>query len=97
MEQQQGKHEPVKARNFNVNNRKFRRRIKRAILAMPRNNEVGLDNIHSEMLQKSPTLFARVLKKMWEVVGSTTKIPTSWTHVVLVPLLKKGDNDKPAN
>lgn len=39
--------------------------MKRGIQAMQRNKAVGLYNVHSEMLQTAPTLFARVITKIW--------------------------------
>lgn len=82
---------------FNVDNRIFRRRMKRAILSMQRNKAVGVDNVHSEMLKTSPDLFAKLLTKIWEVVGETRVIPDSWTQGILFPLHKKGPHIKPEN
>lgn len=66
-------------------------------MAMHRNKAVGVDNIHSEMLQTAPALFARVLTKMWEVVGRTKIVPESWARGIMVPLHKNGPYDRPDN
>lgn len=50
MSEQKNRHTPVNPRDFKVENRKFRRRMKRAILSMKRNKAVGVDNVHSKML-----------------------------------------------
>lgn len=72
MEQQQSRHQPVKHRKFrklSIEKREFRRRMKRAALSIQRNEAVGVDSVYSEMLQVSPTLFERLLKRFWEIVG----------------------------
>lgn len=49
------------------------------------------------MMQTTPELFARLLAKVWETVGITIIVPSSWTNGVLVPLHKSGRQDDPAN
>lgn len=56
-----------------------------------------MDDVHSEMLQTAPAVFARVITKIWEVVGKTKVIPEAWTRGILVPLHKKGANNKLEN
>lgn len=63
MGEQQNRHEPIKAREFNVDNRKFRRRMKRAIRELQRNKAVGVDNFHSEMMQVAAIDVAAILNE----------------------------------
>lgn len=63
---------------------------------MERHKAIGVDNVHAEMLQTAPALFARALSKLWEVVGTTLMVPKSWTTGVLVPLHKHGPLSDPA-
>lgn len=64
---------------------------------MEKNKVVGVDNIHVEMLQASPDLFASLLTKWWTVVGKTGVVPKSWNIGILVPLFKKWEQDDPAS
>lgn len=97
MEEKQGKCHPLNPRPLEVDNRRMRRRIRDAILQIAKNKAVGVNNVHIEMLQAVPELFARMLAKLWETVGETQIVPNSWLMGVLVPLHKYGPQDELAN
>lgn len=42
---------------------------------MEKHKAVGVDNVHIEMLQIAPDIFARVLAQLWEKVGETALMP----------------------
>lgn len=88
MGREQGGCEPLIAKNFKVNNRRKRRRERAAIISMEKHKAVGVDNIHSDMLQVAPTIFSRLLTHLWAKVSSTLIVPEAWNVGVLVPLLK---------
>lgn len=54
------------------------------------NKAVGTDNIHSEMLQVAPDLFASLFKQWWIDICKTDIIPEVWNTGIIVQLLKKG-------
>lgn len=97
MGNQQGGGEQIAPRRFKVDSRKFRRRVQRAIKSMSRKKAVGTDNIHSEMLQTAPDLFASLLTQWWIVVGKSGVVPDSCIIGVMVPLFKKGEQDEPSS
>lgn len=75
MGEQQVGGEKISPRTFKVDSRKFRRRVKRAIRNMARNKVVGIDSIHSEMLQTALDVFASLLAQWWIVIGQTGIVP----------------------
>lgn len=97
MGREQEKKIPMTPKHFKIENRKMKRRLLKSIKSMERHKEVGVDNVHAEMLQTAPQLFARILKKLWAKVVETLLIPEAWTTGVLFPLLKKGEQSDPAN
>lgn len=88
---------PLTAKHFTMKNRRMRRRVRAAIVSMEKHKTVGVDNIHADMFQFSPMLFAGLLTKIWAKVGSTLLIPEAWNVGVLVPLLKAGRQVDPAD
>lgn len=71
--------------------RKFSCSLNSAVARMEKYKAVGSDNVHAEMLQVAPGLFASLLTQWWIVVGRTGIVPDSWNTSVLVPLFKKGE------
>lgn len=65
---------------------------------MEANKAIGGDGIHVEILKCNPEMAAKLLTKMWQVIGSTGQIPKGWLRGVKVPLYKcKGEQHIPAN
>lgn len=54
MGNEQGKCEPMLPRYFKVDDRKMRRRIRAAIMSMVKHKAVGVENVHTKMLQTAP-------------------------------------------
>lgn len=46
---------------------------------MDKHKSVGVDNVHAAMLKVAPEFFARILSKVWEKVGESLIVPTSWS------------------
>lgn len=72
-------------------------RIENAIADMEPNKEIGLDGIHIEMIKKIRKTAAKVLKRLWQAIGRTGKIPMKWLKGLLIPVHKKGRQDDPSN
>lgn len=64
---------------------------------MDKHKAIGVDNVHVELLQIEPVLFARILSKVWETIGNKMSVPRSWTMGILVPLQKSGLGNNPEN
>lgn len=97
MGQQQGGGDAITPRRFKIDSRKFRRRLKRAIKSMEKNKAVGVDNIHAEMMQVVPDLFASLLTQWWLIMGRTRITPDEWNTGILVPLYKEGEHHEPSS
>lgn len=69
--------------------------MRRDINSIHLNKVVGADNAHSELMQTTPIIFTRLLSNVWELVGSNKIIPSGWTQGIMVPLIKKGAQDRP--
>ena len=69
-----------------------------AINRMPRGKAIGVDGIHTEMLQIHPELCAKLLSTMWSTVGRLQVYPTQWSRGTLIPIHKnQGSESEPAN
>lgn len=71
--------------------------MRRTINATHHNRAIRVDNVHSEMMQTSPIIFARLLTKVWKLMESNEIIPSVWTQGIMFPLLKKGSQNRPEN
>ena len=51
----------------------------------------GIDGLHAEMLKTDPALAAKVLKRLFDKIWDSEKVPNDWCKGLIVKLPKKGD------
>lgn len=94
----EGPTEGLQTRPFSVEVKQFQCDVRAAITHMTSNKAIGSDRIHVEMLKANPDAAAKLLTRMWQLVGKTGKVPEDWLRGVVVPLYTgKGPQQEPAN
>lgn len=93
-----GPQQRLKTQPFTVDEEQFAKDVHTAISKMEANKAIGGDGVHVEMLKTNPAAAARLLTRMWQVVGKTGQVPAEWLKGTIVPLYKgKGEQNVPAN
>lgn len=93
-----GPREGLTVRPFKVDVQQFEQDGKQAIQNMMTNKSIGGDDVHVEMLKCNPEMAAKLLTKMWQVIGKTRQIPKGWLQGTIVPLYKgNGEQHIPAS
>lgn len=88
----------LEVHRISVDVRQFGRDVQDAIITMEANKAIGGDGVHVEMLKSNPGEAAKLLTKVWQVVGKTGQVPLEWLKGTILPLYKgKGEQNIPAN
>ena len=69
------------------------RELKIAI-KQPKNTTPGEDTIHPQMIKNLSPETLKYLLDMYNKIWEEGKIPKSWKHATLIPLLKEGKDPK---
>lgn len=73
-----GPREGLEIRPFTVHTGQLKQDVQRAILNMEANKALEGGGIHVEILKTNPGRAAQLITRMWQVIGKTRQIPTSW-------------------